>query len=85
MPAGFQVLDGAPVVLTGALRGLGGTRIPLYANIVGHAVLGIPFGCWLAFHRGVGPRGLWHGLLVGLAAVAVPLFGVWRVRSAAEA
>ncbi len=77
----FQVFDGLQVVLTGALRGLGETRIPLLANLVGHALLGLPIGYWLAFHGGEGPRGLWIGMLTGLSSVSVLLYAIWRGRA----
>lgn len=77
----FQVFDGAQIVLTGALRGLGETRLPMVANLLGHAVVGIPLGYFLAFHRGGGPHGLWIGLLVGLGCVAGSLFFLWRRES----
>ncbi|MFH1726541.1 MAG: MATE family efflux transporter [Elusimicrobiota bacterium] len=77
----FQIFDGMQIVLAGALRGVGETRIPLLANAAGHAVLGLPLGYWLAFSAGAGPRGLWFGLLAGLALVAVSLFAVWRRRA----
>lgn len=79
----FQVFDGAQVVLTGALRGLGETRLPFAANLVGHGLCGLPLGWWLAFRAGAGPRGLWIGLLAGLATVAGLLYLVWRARSRA--
>src|SRR5450631_14940 len=40
--AAFQIFDGIQTVSTGALRGLGETRIPMFANLVGYWVLGLP-------------------------------------------
>lgn len=79
----FQVFDGLQAVLTGALRGAGKTKQALYANLVGHWAVGLPAGCFLAFHLGWGAPGLWWGLCVGLAFVSVWLGLVWR-RTAAE-
>ncbi|MEQ8764713.1 MAG: MATE family efflux transporter, partial [Planctomycetota bacterium] len=39
---------------------------------------GLPGGWLLAFPGGVGPKGLWWGLSIGLSTVAILLF--WRIR-----
>lgn len=78
----FQVFDGAQVVLTGALRGLGETRLSLWANLAGHWGLGIPVGAFLGLRLGWGPQGLWWGLLSGLVLTAGLLFWAWRKRTA---
>ena len=78
----FQVFDGAQVVLTGALRGLGETRVQLWANIAGHWFLGIPVGAFLCLHLGWGARGLWLGLCSGLVLTAGLLYWAWREKSA---
>lgn len=77
----FQVFDGAQVVLTGALRGTGETRLALYANVLGHWCVGLPIGAYLGLGRGWGPKGLWWGLLTGLVVTAGILYAAWRVRS----
>ncbi|MFH2202696.1 MAG: MATE family efflux transporter [Elusimicrobiota bacterium] len=79
----FQIFDGTQVIMTGSLRGLGETRLPLYATVCSHLLLGLPLGYWLAFHAEMGPPGLWIGLLTGLGVVAVTLFFMWRSRVAA--
>jgi MATE family multidrug resistance protein len=76
----FQVFDGAQVVCGGVLRGMGETRIPMIANAVGYWALGLPFGLWLGFGLRLGGRGLWWGLVVGLAAVAMFLLTFLRLR-----
>ncbi|TPW18877.1 MAG: putative efflux protein, MATE family, partial [Elusimicrobia bacterium] len=78
----FQVFDGAQVVLTGALRGVGETRLALLANVLGHWCVGLPIGAYLGLGRGWGPVGLWWGLLAGLVVTAGILFAAWRRRSA---
>ena len=40
----FQIFDGIQTVSTGALRGLGETRVPMWANLVGYWVSGSPTG-----------------------------------------
>lgn len=76
----FQIGDGLQVVAIGCLRGLGDTRSPMLANVVGFWVLGLPLGAWLAFGCGRGPAGLWWGLVVGLFTVAVAVLLVLRWR-----
>ena len=69
----FQLSDGAQAVAAGALRGAGDTRFPLLANLAGHYLIGLPLGVLLAFHFGMGARGLWWGLSAGLTGVALAL------------
>jgi len=76
----FQVFDGIQVVAAGVLRGVGDTRAPMFINLVGFWAFGLPIGLWLSFGRGLGPRGLWFGLVAGLAAVAVLLLVRVHVR-----
>jgi MATE family multidrug resistance protein len=79
----FQVFDGIQVVASGVLRGLGDTRSPMVINIIGFWLVGIPTSLYLAFRTGLGARGLWLGLVLGLASVAVILLG--RVRHRLQA
>jgi MATE family multidrug resistance protein len=66
----FQVFDGAQVAGIGILRGVGDTRAPVIANVVGYWVLGLPLSLLLAFGFDLGPVGLWWGFVAGLATVA---------------
>ncbi len=75
----FQVFDGTQVAAIGILRGVGDTRAPVIANVIGYWALGLPLSLWLAFGLGLGPPGLWWGFVAGLATVAVWMLG--RVRS----
>jgi MATE family multidrug resistance protein len=76
----FQLFDGLQVVTIGVLRGLGDTRTPMVAALIGYWVLALPAGWALAFPGGLGVRGLWFGMLVGLFTVGVSLLGVWLRR-----
>ena len=76
----FQVFDGLQVVAIGLLRGLGDTRVPMIANIVGFWVIGMPVSLWLAFVLDLGAAGLWWGLVVGLMIVATFLVARLRQR-----
>src|SRR5690606_4572203 len=74
----FQIFDGLQVVALGLLRGLGDTRVPMLINVVAFWVVAIPVSLWLGFGLDRGAAGLWWGLVVGLAVVAVTL--VLRLR-----
>ncbi len=67
----FQLFDGVQVTAVGALRGLKDTRVPMLYTLVSYWLVGMPLGLWLAFAVGVGPRGLWYGMVAGLATSAV--------------
>jgi MATE family multidrug resistance protein len=73
----FQMADGTQVSTTGALRGLGNTRAPMYANLIGHYPIGLALGLALCFGFGMGVVGIWAGLAAGLVSVAAILLFVW--------
>lgn len=77
----FQPFDGFQSVSTGALRGLGDTRTPMLANLVGHWCLGLPVAYLLCFSRGWGVVGLWTGLSFGIVLIGSFLIVVWYRRS----
>jgi MATE family multidrug resistance protein len=68
------------VVAVGVQRGLGDTRAPMLINLVGFVVLGLGTSLFLAYRTPLGAVGLWWGLVLGLAAVAIIL--LLRVRVA---
>ncbi|HUH56831.1 MAG TPA: MATE family efflux transporter, partial [Rhodanobacter sp.] len=75
----FQFSDGIQVASNGALRGLKDTRIPMAITLFAYWIIGMPVGWWLAFHHGLGARGMWMGLIAGLSVAAVMLFTrFWR-------
>lgn len=76
----FQIVDGAQVVGTGMLRGLQDTTWPMLFAAFGYWVVGIGFGCWLAFARGYDGVGIWIGLALGLGIVAVLVLSRWLMR-----
>jgi MATE family multidrug resistance protein len=80
--AAFQIFDGIQTVSTGALRGLGETRVPMFANLVGYWVLGLPLGFTLCFLLHWGIYGLWIGLTLALIVIASALLLRWRKDSA---
>ena len=76
--AAFQIFDGVQTVCTGALRGLGETRWPMIANLVGYWVLGLPLGFILCFVLKWGVHGMWIGLTLSLIIIASTLLARWR-------
>ena len=80
--AAFQIFDGIQTVSTGALRGLGETRVPMIVNLVGYWILGLPLGLSLCFALGWGVYGLWIGLTLALVVIASGLLWRWRKDSA---
>jgi multidrug resistance protein, MATE family len=73
--AAFQLFDGLQAVAAGALRGAADVRFAFVANVAAHWLVGLPLALLLAFRYGLGARGLWWGLLVGLGLVAALLVG----------
>jgi MATE family multidrug resistance protein len=78
----FQIFDGIQTVSTGSLRGLGETRVPMLANLVGYWVLGLPLGLTLCFALHWGIYGLWIGLTAALILIASTLLVRWHRDSA---
>jgi MATE family multidrug resistance protein len=69
----FQVFDGVQVIAAGALRGYKDAFVPMLLAICGYWGAGFAGGWVLAFPLGYGPVGLWWGLALGLAVVAMLL------------
>src|SRR4029079_17939595 len=80
----FQVFDGVQVVAAGVLRGSADTTFPAGIALVGFWIVGLPAGWALAFSGGLGPRGLWWGLTIGLIAVSTLFLARIAVRFRGE-
>jgi MATE family multidrug resistance protein len=80
----FQIFDGTQTVAAGALRGFGDTAVPMLIAGIGYWGIGFIGGWWLAFPLGYGALGLWWGLALGLAVVAI-LLGIRLFRLAKNA
>ncbi len=78
--AAFQLFDGLQVTATGVLRGIGETRLPMVASLIGYWGVGLPLGYWLCFPAGYGVVGLWMGLAASLMLVGTALVWLWQVR-----
>ncbi len=74
----FQLFDGFQVVATGALRGAGDTRTPMFCHFAGYWLIGLPLGATLCFRNGFGARGLWIGLSIALILIGIVLVAFWR-------
>jgi MATE family multidrug resistance protein len=72
----FQLSDGVQVVGAGALRGLQDTRAPMLIAAAGYWALGFTAALALGFPAGMGPAGIWAGLVIGLFGVAAAM--TWR-------
>jgi MATE family multidrug resistance protein len=69
----FQVFDGMQTIAVGALRGYKDTVVPMLLAALGYWGVGFAGGWLLAFPLGYGAVGLWWGLALGLAVVALAL------------
>jgi MATE family multidrug resistance protein len=76
--AAFQLFDGIQTVATGALRGAGDTRTPMFCHFTAYWIIGLPLGAWLCFHRGWGAFGLWAGLSLALILIGIVLLFAWQ-------
>ncbi|MCW8943523.1 MAG: MATE family efflux transporter, partial [Sedimenticola sp.] len=69
----FQFSDGLQVAASGALRGLKDTAMPMLITVVVYWAVGFPVAWLVGIEWGVGPQGLWGGLVVGLTGAALLL------------
>jgi multidrug resistance protein, MATE family len=76
--AAFQLFDGVQTVATGALRGAGDTRTPMFCHFTAYWVIGLPLGAWLCFRLHWGAFGLWAGLSLALILIGIVLLFAWR-------
>ena len=76
--AAFQLFDGIQTVATGALRGAGDTRTPMFCHFTAYWIIGLPLGAWLCFNHGWGAFGLWAGLSLALILIGIVLLFAWR-------
>lgn len=75
----FQLMDAMQVIGLGLLRGVQDTRVPMVIAAISYWLVGIPVAYGLAFVAGIGPAGLWLGLVAGLSLAAVLLMRrFWR-------
>jgi len=73
--AAFQFPDGVQVLAAGALRGLKDTRVPMFLAVFAYWAIGMATGAWLGLGLGMGPKGMWIGLIAGLVVAALLMAG----------
>jgi MATE family multidrug resistance protein len=66
----FQYPDGIQMVMAGALRGYKDTRMPMIYTVISFWIVGMTLGYTLTFNRGMGPAGMWIGMIAGLTVAA---------------
>ena len=76
--AAFQLFDGIQTAATGALRGAGNTRTPMFCHFTAYWIIGLPLGAWLTFRHNLGALGLWVGLSLALILIGIVLLIAWR-------
>jgi MATE family multidrug resistance protein len=79
----FQLFDGAQAALANMLRGVHDSRWPMIMALTGYWAIGMPVSLVLGFLTPLGGLGLWIGLAVGLAAVALMLLARWSSKQRA--
>lgn len=70
----FLLFDGAQNILLGALRGLKALKISLALVAIFYWGIAIPAAYLLGIHLQLGPRYIWAGLAIGLAAATVAMY-----------
>ena len=77
----FQLVDGAQAVAQGVLRGIQDTRVPMVIALFGYWVVGFGMSVLLGFRTPLAGVGVWWGLAIGLAVVAMLLIRRWSARA----
>lgn len=67
----FQISDGLQANSVAILRGIQDVKSIMRISFVSYIIISLPVGYLLAFKSGIGPSGLWLGLIVGLSVAAV--------------
>jgi multidrug resistance protein, MATE family len=74
----FELFDGFQIVSTGALRGLGDTRTPMLAHLIGYWAIGLPVTYVLCYPLHWGVSGIWVGLTAALILIGIILLVAWN-------
>ena len=67
----FQYPDGIQMVAAGTLRGYKDTRKPMLYMIISFWIVGMTLGYNLTFNGGMGPAGMWVGMIAGLTVASI--------------
>jgi MATE family multidrug resistance protein len=65
----------------GVLRGMGRPTVAAVINMFGYYAFALPLAYLMAFELGLGLRGIWAGLALGVGTVAIAL-AFWALRTA---
>jgi MATE family multidrug resistance protein len=74
----FQLFDGTQVVGLGILRGMGDVNVPTLITLLAYWVVGLPVGYILGLRLGLGAKGVWYGLVLGLMTSSLLLYARFR-------
>jgi len=74
----FQLFDGTQVVGLGVLRGMGDVNVPTFITFVAYWIVGLPIGYVLGVELGLGVKGVWYGLTLGLLTSSLLLYARYR-------
>lgn len=77
----FQIFDGSQATGLGILRGLLDVRIPTIMSFTSYWIIAIPIAMLLGFVFKMGIIGIWIGLSLGLAALAIFLTVRFSIKS----
>jgi MATE family multidrug resistance protein len=74
----FQLPDGIQVLLSGVMRGLQETKIPMILGLISYWLIGLPIGCYFTYKMHLEAKGLWMGLALGLLCMCCLLLLLFR-------
>lgn len=69
----FQLFDCLQATVSGALRGIKDTQVPMLITVAAYWLIGMPASYALAFGFEFGPNALWWGFTLGLGAAGLGL------------
>lgn len=79
----YQLVDAIQLTSISALRGLKDTKVPMIYAALAYYGVAIPSGYIFGFTLGMGPSGVWYGLLAGLSVAAILYYIRFRRKCAA--
>lgn len=77
----FQIFDGLQVTASGALRGMKDVKAPLLISFLSYWLVGLGTATYLSLYTPLRHKGVWLGLLSGLACAGVTLTLRFHLRS----
>ena len=78
--AAFALFDATQVAAGQALRGLKDVRVPMVMTFISYWPIGFTISVWLGLGTQFAARGVWFGLLAGLAAASIFLSArLWMI------